>query len=236
VFLVITIEDIGHVVENAIRPLKNAFKAVVGLLTDPWEQINSEITDIVMTQSVTHLTAVSGFYNTPPKHYCMVLGTVSHCDIICAHIWPKHTNGNGLEAFGLSPIDVNNPRNFLRLHRTIEKAFDHKRIHFELSEVEAGPPEKIVLIVRILDNSILDEEIKISNEIHYMRELKDRIFDFKFLSTNRPFTRLIAIHAKNSISKALSAGWIDDIDYEARKARAFSLARLSLGENASTFF
>jgi hypothetical protein len=52
VFLVITIEDIGHVVENAIRPLKNAFKAVVGLLTDPWEHINSEITDIVKKQSL----------------------------------------------------------------------------------------------------------------------------------------------------------------------------------------
>jgi hypothetical protein len=39
-------------------------------------------------------------------------------------------NGNFLESLGLSAADANNPRNFLRLNKSIEKAFDEKRLTF----------------------------------------------------------------------------------------------------------
>eukprot|EP00981_Chlorochromonas_danica_P008222 scaffold2066_cov229-Ochromonas_danica.AAC.6 len=77
-------------------------------------------------------------------------GAVSHCQIKCSHIWPKWTKGAGLEVLELSQNEVNNPRNFSRLHATIERAFDKKKLYFERVAI-ADDPNLIQLKMVILD-------------------------------------------------------------------------------------
>ena len=52
----------------------------------------------------------------------MILGSLKHGTIKTAHIWPK-SKGNALSLLNLKN-KVNNPRNYLRLVKAIEVAFD----------------------------------------------------------------------------------------------------------------
>ena len=52
-----------------------------------------------------------------------------YADVVNAHIWPKHTHGeNLLSMFGLSNDSLDDPRNYLRLSKSLELAFDNKTI------------------------------------------------------------------------------------------------------------
>ncbi len=50
-------------------------------------------------------------------------------DVVNAHIWPKHTHGEHLlSMFGLDREDLNDPRNYLRLAKSLELTFDNKTV------------------------------------------------------------------------------------------------------------
>ncbi|KAJ1442271.1 hypothetical protein B484DRAFT_73894 [Ochromonadaceae sp. CCMP2298] len=87
----------------------------------------------------------------------MVLGRITHSQITCAHLWPRQTLGRGLEAFELSRLDVNNPRNFLRLHKSIELAFDRKRLTF--LPVSVSIIGHLEMKVVILDPKLCNEDL-----------------------------------------------------------------------------
>jgi len=203
---------------------------------DPWENIMSITTEAVIEEESRNLEHVSNFYGTPKKKYCMVLGKVSGCHIACAHIWPKLTHGNGLTAFGLKPEEVNSSRNFLRIHKTIEVAFDHKRIIFEIShssEATAGVSTcNLKLKLVVLDASLLTEKILDNSKVVVAewKDLHDKEFDHTFVGDKKPYLRLLAAHCFRAVEKAINLGWIEaSIDTNARKEKAFELARLSLG-------
>lgn len=123
----------------------------------------------------------------------MMLGKVSYCEIKCAHIWPKWTKGSGLEVLELSQNDVNNPRNFLRLHEAIEKAFDRKRLYFE--RMTTSDPSSVQLKVIILDPTLLLEAItKGKNDVIHFNDINGASFDYVFYPT-QPFMRLLAQYA-----------------------------------------
>ena len=194
------------------------------MVLDPWEQIHSEITEKIEAESNFHLENVSNFYGTPKKQYCMVLGDVTHCHIICAHIWPKYTMGKGLEVLELDRKDINNPRNFLRLHKSIENAFDKKRLYF--SYVMEG--DDIRFTVQILDPSLLRETLEANEATISFASLHDGTFHHKFVFPCKPFLRTVAIHAIRSLENAQNMGWVDAGDIPARRQRALDLARRSV--------
>ncbi len=76
----------------------------------PWEQIHSEATERFIASTIPHLEAVSKFCNVKKSYYCMVLGNVTHCHIICAYIYMACIyTWKGLEITNLTREDVNNP-------------------------------------------------------------------------------------------------------------------------------
>lgn len=97
---------------------------VLDLYLDPWENIHSETKSQVAKEETVNRRPVVEYYGCRDCHYCMVLGKVTHCDVITAHLWPRSTMGQGLTILELSPSDVNNPRNFLRLHKSFESALE----------------------------------------------------------------------------------------------------------------
>ena len=214
----------NNLFNKALDPIRTSLRHALEVLLDPWEQVHSEITEKLEAESSLHIDDVSKFYGTLKSKYCMMLGKATDCHIICAHIWPKLTAGKGLEAVGLHSVDINNPRNYLRLHKSIETAFDKKRLCF--SFVMDG--EAIRFVVNILDPSLLNEKFKASGDEICFESLQDSSFDYKFVPPVKPFLRLIAIHATKALEKAQNLGWVDAGDLPARRERALELARLSL--------
>ena len=218
--------------------MRKGLDAVLATMMDPWENIRSLQTEAMKIESDEHLEVVFAFYGTPKKHHCMVLGKATHCDIICAHIWPKHTYGQGLDSYNLKAEDVNSPRNFLRLHRDIERAFDHKRLYFEPVATES----KLSLRVRVVDPILLQVSITFQNSERMMTfaSIDNKEFEWTFAADKIPFRRLLAAHALKTIDMARARNWIrDDADANARRSRNLELARYSLGEESivlSAFF
>ena len=203
-------------------------------MLDPWENIRSINTEIIQKNAANFIKPVCEYYKIPKKKYCMVLGPVSHCNIISSHIWPHHTNGSGLPALGLNLEDVNSPRNFLRLHKSIERAFDHKRLYFECSNC-GNRANSTTLRVILVDPSLAAEAFHVNGKRRTFSEIDNMEFHYKFSQTEerKPFTRLIALHACRTISKARNLNWIsDDADAEERRNRSLELARLSLQDRS----
>ena len=168
---------------------------------------------------------MSDYYGTNRRKYCMIVGPVSHCNIICAHIWPKHTIGKGLETFDLEKDNINNPRNFLRLHKSIEEAFDKKQLYFVH---ESKSPDEIKLVVRVICPTLLTETYEVNQIKYTFAALNGRESHFTFSSERKPYFRLLAAHASKAIERAGELDWIDAGDLPARRNRALELARLSL--------
>ncbi len=213
---------------QALKPLKLALDYVLESTTDPWENIRSISTEAIKSATALHIDPVCGFYEIDKKT-CMVLGPITHAHIICSHIWPAQTFGSGLESFKLKREDVNNPRNFLRLHKDIEHAFDHKRLYFEY----VSGPSPLLLRVVLLDPTLFFEEITFSpGSPHPTKKFSDihlQLLSHQFVGDRKPFLRLLSLHAYHAIIKAKSQNWIPDFhDMTSRIARNLELARLSL--------
>lgn len=126
---------------------------------------------------------------------------------------------------GLSESDVNNPRNFLRLHEAIENAFDKKRLYFE--RITTSDPNLIHLKVVVLDPLLLQEPItKGDNDIIHFNDINGTPFHYTFTNIKKPFMRLLAQHAKSWIKEAVKLDWIkEDAEVEEHKRRVLELAR-----------
>jgi hypothetical protein len=231
----ITLEQL----RNELAPVKKALDLVVAELLDPWERIHSETESTIGAAEQLNIEPVSSYYGTPKKAWCMVLGKATHCQVRCAHIWPRWTIGSGLEAFDLSNADVNNPRNFLRLNRAVERAFDHKRLMFVPESL--GSMGELTLKVVILDPALPGEDLSFNNATVKFSTIHNKRFSHVFMPGKMPFTRLLANHALQAMNKAKTLGWIPDNNPEAAPARssAIEMARRSLGEESlsiKTFF
>lgn len=237
--------EIAPVVRAEIRaeiaPVRQALKIVIEMQMDPWEDILSITTEAVIEEEILNLDHVSDFYETPKRHYCMILGEIFNCHIACAHIWPKRTRGVGLTAFELKPDNVNSSMNFLRIHKTFEVAFDHKRIIFEVSNPSistASTDSQFKLKLVVLDPKLLSENIyDNSKKVITTWKLVDRSdFHYTFVGEKKPYLRLLACQAFRAVEKAVNLGWIDaSTDANSKKERAYELARLSLGDSVDNF-
>jgi len=224
------LEETNHLVTDANKSIGIVFN----LLLDPWETIHTERTESRNQASELFLEQVSTYYGTVQKYYCMILGSnINRCDIICSHIWPKHTYGQGLETFELNASDVNNSRNFLRLHKDIEKAFDKKWLYFDYHHLTET---SFKLIVRVVNPILLDDtndKSKIKNNqgvtIKTFSDINDSHTDYTFTNEMKPFKRLLAAHANRTINNAKGFNWItDEAFFSERLDRIIGLARMSL--------
>lgn len=223
--------EVGQVVEQKVGPLKKSLDIILADMLDPWEGIHSETSSVVVANETLNLTPVSTFYGMKQKGQCMVLGKATHCQITTAHIWPRYTRGRGLEAFELSRLDVNNPRNFLRLHKSIEKAFDHKRLTFlPVSMADTG---ELQMEVVILDPALLQEDISYNQTTVKFSTLHHKQFHYVFKCGQTPYTRLLSAHAIRAYSKGKVIGWPEAEQHEAEaRSGALEQARRSLGEES----
>jgi hypothetical protein len=232
-------EEMKEQMKVTMGPINRALQCVLEISLDPWENIRSITTENLIKETVPHLQEISEFYVVPKSKYCMVLGPATHCDVICAHIWPACTHGSGLEHLDLQRDDVNNPRNFLRLQRNIEKAFDDKRLYFDFIDVKEGG--NVCLRVRLLDPTIQSEEILYNNQTITFSQIEEKYFHHQFVNEKKPFLRLLSLHADKALTKARAMKWIEDeADMTARREKNLALARLSLDEekqqNLKAFF
>jgi hypothetical protein len=130
-----------------------------------------------------------------------------------------------LDTVGLTRQNVNNPRNFLRLHHSIENAFDKKRLCFVCDDSEG---DEIQLAVIILDPSLLSESFQVNNTTMSFADLQNRPFAHRFTPSQKPYLRLISLHAVKSIEKGQLNNWIPAGDFPVQRDRVLRLSRQSL--------
>jgi len=218
---------------NVLQNMETALNHLMSSAMDPWEKTSG---------SRSHAAAdglsedVLSFYGFNGDHrLCHIVGKVKHASaagsstaaggqadalVKTAHIWPNHTNGVGLPLFGLAIKDLTSPRNFLRLHEQVEKAFDHRR----LTIVFHGGQ----LSAYVLDPSLMNMRIKGTQ--YTFRDCHQ--YPLTFLNDERPFHRLLAAHAAKSFAFAEVQGWIQPHERGALEIKAKELARHSLDEVA----
>ena len=226
------IQVIKELFQTQLAPVKKALDYVLLDALDPWEKVHTEKDSIVNSTNESNLPLVSSFYGTHQNHYCMVLGNVRNVHVICAHIWPNLTAGDGLEALGLSSNDVSNPRNFLRLEKSIEKAFDRKYLtltpQFSVSEEGTFKLLLTVLNPDLLNSKLIDNS---GNVITEFAAINNSQSDYTFDQHKRPFLRLLARHKLAALRKARQLGWIDDHELSTARASAIQSARISLNDD-----
>mmetsp|Transcript_1792 Transcript_1792/g.3683 ORF Transcript_1792/g.3683 Transcript_1792/m.3683 type:complete len:249 (+) Transcript_1792:522-1268(+) len=235
-FLTESLEDmisrvVDRVVSREVGPLKKSLDIVLADMLDPWEGIHSETNSVVETNETLNLNPVSAYYDTRKSGYCMVLGRITHSQITCAHLWPRQTLGRGLEAYELSRLDVNNPRNFLRLHKSIELAFDRKRLTF--LPVSVSIIGHLEMKVVILDPKLCNEDLSFNQTTVKFSTLHGKLFHYVFTPLKTPFTRLLSAHAIRAFSVGKALDWPEAEQHQAEaRVSAIEQARRSLGENS----
>lgn len=89
-----------------------------------------------------------GYYGLT-RRCCQILGPNTR-HLVNAHIWPHHNRGN-LDLMELQESDIDNPKNILRLHKTIEQHFDQINIMFEDTGGTTGSRQ---VRLKILNNEV----------------------------------------------------------------------------------
>ena len=129
---------------------------------------------------------------------CMILDEVFQRDVVkAAHLWKDCTHGEGLELFGLTHLDVGSPRNGLLLYKTIEEAFDNKRLCFLWN------PLQKVLTLHLLDPELRHETF---HEHRSFEALEGKALQYP--QGNMPYRRILGFHAKVAFDYALRQNWI----------------------------
>lgn len=141
--------------------------------------------------------------STRENLFCMVLDrSYPRNQVRAAHIWKRCTNGIGLDAFGLSSENLEDPRNGLLLAEAIEEAFDVKRVCF-VAESPLSHASKLLL--KVLDPALMDAHVTPSTT----RKFGDiNGAPLSLTNGNTPYRRILSFHAQCSFAHARASGWI----------------------------
>ena len=161
------------------------------------------------------------FYGLPGAKYCQMLGPQQeHSKVVNAYIWPRSST-RMLPLFGLKMEDIHNPRNILRLHQSIERAFDWRELAFIASDNDS-------FVVKVFCPGILSKQLKgVQQQFSDIDGKNLRIPNQESL----PFRRLLAHHSVVAHRYAREKGWIGG-DLSAEEFNAGALLEHSLDKEA----
>lgn len=181
---------------------------------DPWETITMSVSS--STSSVPK-NIILNYYNLDINE-CMICGESK--DVVNAHIWPRHTKGEHLlSMFGLTTECINDPRKFLRLTRSLERAFDNKAVTIIQKHT------KFVLFV--LDPNLRKQPVAGTDfNFHDCHQ-----WPITFKNANRQFLRILAAHCKNSFAHAYRLQMIHYDTYQLGNRSSKIMVNMSLDGN-----
>ena len=208
----ITLEQIKHTQDYLAHSQESLIKKqdyltklntlVIEQYLDPWrgtsertQHVNDELTKAVLK-----------YYNYG-RFYCMIVGYVekkaSRDFVKTAHLWPHSTHGQGLSVLGINSDDVDSPQNCLRLHHDIERAFDAKRLTFELViKTDESSQLKLVLVDHSLSDTLIGSVGRSFGQVNGSL--------LHFRNDKRPFHRVLALHYRATMTHAIKKRWIDE--------------------------
>ncbi|CAM4934607.1 unnamed protein product [Rotaria socialis] len=182
---------------NELNLLFELVQPTIGRAIDPWD-----VTARSQGSSGNSLPkqVINKFYNIN-ENECMICGSCN--DVVNAHIWPKHTHGEHLlSMFNLSNDGLNDPRNYLRLAKSLELAFDNKSLTIIIQNGQ--------LVLYVLDDMLKKQ--RVSNTRYTFKDC--HLWPLNFGNDNRPFFRILAAHCRNSFIDAFR---LQKINYETYK-------------------
>ena len=200
-----TQDYLAHSQESLIKKqdyLTKLNTLVIEQYLDPWrgtsertQHVNDELTKAVLK-----------YYNYG-RFYCMIVGYVekkaSRDFVKTAHLWPHSTHGQGLSVLGINSDDVDSPQNCLRLHHDIERAFDAKRLTFELViKTDESSQLKLVLVDHSLSDTLIGSVGRSFGQVNGSL--------LHFRNDKRPFHRVLALHYRATMTHAIKKRWIDE--------------------------
>jgi hypothetical protein len=185
---------------------------------DGWDRITAERT---VSDSSTVRNAAVVYYRLASKKHCQILGENTE-HVLNAHIWPDHNKSN-LVLVDLKPTDIDEPKNILRLHRGIERFFDHKQITF----IQSGSSD---FLLKVLDPSIGTEVLEDTSPSLTFNDIDGRPLIFP--NRKRPWRRLLATHSIYAHRHARDSGWLLSDELTAAELNANDLMEFSLDTEA----
>eukprot|EP00977_Amphora_coffeiformis_P002782 scaffold523_cov166-Amphora_coffeaeformis.AAC.10 len=161
------------------------------------------------------------FYGLPNEKYCQVLGPQpEHSKVVNAHVWPRSLTKT-LSLFGLEMEDIHNRKNVLRLHQSIECAFDRRELAFTAGDNDS-------FVVKVLCPEIMSEQLKgVQKRFADIHGNKLKILKQGLL----PFQQLLVHHSVLAHQYAREKGWIRE-DLAAEEFNAGALLEHSLDKEA----
>jgi hypothetical protein len=165
--------------------------------------------------------ASMAFYGLPDETFCQVLGQQpEQIKIVNAHVWPRSGTAT-LPLFDLKTEDIHNPRNVLRLHHGIERAFDKRELVFVADANDQ-------LVVKVLSTDLKPTLLKGTQK--RFAEIDGAPLQIKSAGA-LPYRRLLAHHSVLAHRWAREKGWISD-DLAAEEVNAGALLEHSLDREA----
>lgn len=166
-------------------------------------------------------------YYSLPRRHCQILGPATP-HVVNAHIWPHHNRGN-LDLMDLQESDIDNPKNILRLHKTIEQNFDQMNIMFEDTGGTTGIRQ---LRLKILNDDIRTTVLANVEPPKTMGEVDGSPLIFP--NGNMPWNRLVGMHAHFALEKARRLNWLPEDQYTHAENQAMNLLAFSLDQGAAS--
>jgi hypothetical protein len=176
---------------------------------DGWDRITTDCT--VSDSSANHNTVVA-YYGLASKEHCQMLGD--------AHLWPDHSKSN-LVLVDCKSTDIDDPKNILRLHRGIERLFDHKQVTF----TQSGSKDFLLKVLNpLIGTKVLDDTSLTFNDM----DRRPLILP----NGKMPWRHLLATHSIIAHRHARDSGWLPSDKLTAPELNANDLMELSLGAEA----
>ena len=208
-----------HQVEAESKQLDILYRQSLLAQTNPYAAISES--HFSQQDSEEARNASISFYGLPSEKYCQVLGQqLEHTKVVNAHIWPRSSTKT-LPLFDLKMEDIHNPRNLLRLHQSIERAFDRRELAFIAGDNDS-------FTVKVLSRQLMSEQLK-------GIQMRFADIDGEKLKIPKqgsiPYRRLLAHHSILAHRYAREKGWIND-DLSAEEFNAGALLEHLLDKEA----
>lgn len=217
------LEDLNEKISyltNKVEKMNNISDLLIENNLDPWIFVPERTKETYDGEYISK-EIISTYYDILDNQ-CLFIGNLPNSKetrVVTLYLWPKYTGGKGLNLLDLTQEDINNPRNFLRVHKEIKKAYDNKQIYFSI--------ESDKLKLTVLDPSLLDESNPSSTFTHGLnkqvtfKKMNGKIGRIQL--KNLPFLNIISAHTKAALKNALRNNWITQEEWLKSSTNFFDL-------------